>query len=420
MLRVRAFFAPILPCCLDHRIFSVDEDIPGQDAASLALFRKLGLSRYEIQLFFNAFNAVDADRSGTLDEFEFGDAVGDLQPGGAEAFGESELTGKLFGSFDLDHSTQSEGLDFKEFVVSIWNYATYSQSELSRFAFFNLCELDPHTNLLDYQQAKDYLRHFSRGGDEKTEASLQKACQQMDVDADGHIDMDEFVKWTSKHPASILPLIRAQTQLQTNILGKAFWKRQLAKRDDVLKHNALEHMTDADLQRALDAQKGLDIENDADHSIHNARSFHNDKSITPFQTEPRQKEQKHYVNELTTKSATKKLAQLKHQAGNKDGEDESLDLKSKYVYKPKAKKKNGHRGRATTTKRGREEVSAAMMRVEAIRRKQRLKERQRAEMVGDSKLANREKNVEKHYGKYSRATVNRKLLRRLSFSSTSG
>ena len=77
---------------------------------------------------------------------------------------------------------------------------------------------------------------------------------------------------------------------------------------------------------------------------------------------------------------------------------------------PKAEKKKGHRGH--------EEVSAAMMRVEAIRRKQRLRERQRKQMAGDSKLVNREKTVERHYG-YSRATVNRKLLRRLSFTSSS-
>ena len=126
MMTLRAKLAPILPCCLDYRVFAVDDSIPGQDAASVALFRKLGLSRHEIQLFYDAFNAVDANRSGTLDAFEFGDAVGDLQPSDVENFGESELAGKLFGSFDLDHGTQSEGLDFKEFVVSIWNYATYS------------------------------------------------------------------------------------------------------------------------------------------------------------------------------------------------------------------------------------------------------------------------------------------------------
>jgi Ca2+-binding EF-hand superfamily protein len=408
MMTLRAKLAPILPCCLDYRVFAVDDSIPGQDAASVALFRKLGLSRHETELFYDAFNAVDANRSGTLDAFEFGDAVGDLQPSDVENFGESELAGKLFGSFDLDHGTQSEGLDFKEFVVSIWNYATYSQSELSRFAFFNLCELDARTNLLEYRQAKDYLRHFARDGGDKTEESLQKACEQMDADADGHIDMNEFVKWTAKHPASILPLIRAQTQLQTNIMGRTFWKKQIAKRDDVLDANTQEHMTDEDLQRALNAQKGLDLERDADHSIHHARSFHNDETITPFQTEPKRKEQKHYVNELTTKSATEKLASLKkQQTGNK------------YIYKPnKAKQKKSHRDRGTTTRRGGEEVSAAMMRVEAIRRKQRLKEKQRAKVAGDSKLAHREKNVEKHYGSYSRATVNRKLLRRLSFSSS--
>ena len=90
----------------------------------------------------------------------------------------------------------------------------------------------------------------------------------------------------------------------------------------------------------------------------------------------------------------------------------------KYIHKTSADKKRTQSRKALErTNRGVEEMSAAMMRVEAIRRKQRLKEKQRKKKLEGSMLGNREKNIEKHFGSYSRATVNRKVLRRLSYSS---
>ena len=131
-------FCRCCPCFGSSVVFAPNDTV-GQSKTNIQQLKRLGLTDFELQSFYDVFSQLDDDESGTIDHYEFSDAIGSTTD---IIQGDAKLNDALFGTFDLDHGKQSEGLDFSEFVITIWNYATYSETELARFAFFNLCECD--------------------------------------------------------------------------------------------------------------------------------------------------------------------------------------------------------------------------------------------------------------------------------------
>ena len=162
------------------------------------------------------------------------------------------------------------------------------------------------------------------------------------------------------------------------------------------------HMSEKDIDRALHANQDIVVGDEDSHEIHNARSFRADETLVPFQTAPKPKTSTSaaYVNTLTSKELKRKM---------KEKEDKEKNV-NPYAYQPQKKKKN-----SIKHKRGHEEASAAMMRCEAIRRKQKANDKKRAGIESSLGGKKNEKNVLiSQGGQYHRATVNRKILRKLS------
>jgi Ca2+-binding EF-hand superfamily protein len=391
-------------CYCQETIF-VPNSAVGQSNDDVSQLKRLGLSDTDIQSFYSVFSQLDDDASGTIDHYEFSDAIGTTTD---IIEGHAGVNDALFGTFDLDHGSASDGLDFREFVVTIWNYATYSESELARFAFFNLCKVD-RSGTLSYGQVKEFLKMFASAGTSGNAESASKIQQDllaMDTNGDQQIDLDEWLKFTNTHKRVMVPLLKAQSNLQQRVMGTAFWKEQLKDKEHTMKQLLHANMSEKDLNRALHANRDIIVGDEDDHDIHNVRSFRADETLVPFQIAPRPKKPTTgaYKNTLTSK-------ELKRKVLEKEKETEG----NPYAYKPQKKKNSTAASLSKRRRHEQEEASSAMMRVEAIRRKQAANDQRRHNLGGALGGKKQEKNtIHREGGKYHRATINRKILRRFS------
>jgi serine/threonine-protein phosphatase 2B regulatory subunit len=87
------------------------------------LFSALKLTRSDVNQLLEMFNRVDLDGSGSVDLIELLTLL-DID--------RTRFTEQIFTIFDSDGSGK---LDFREFVLSVWNYCTVGDASLDIFAF---------------------------------------------------------------------------------------------------------------------------------------------------------------------------------------------------------------------------------------------------------------------------------------------
>ena len=152
----------------------------------------------------------------------------------------------------------------------------------------------------------------------------------MDTNGDRMIDLDEWMKFTHNHKRIMLPLIKAQSNVRHRIMGINFWKRQMATKENTMRHLLQVNMHDKDITRALHANCNVVVGDEDDHAVHSARSFRADETLVPFQTAPRPKEASSaaYHNTLTSKETERKVQKKKEK--EKEGSNP-------YAYRPKKK-----------------------------------------------------------------------------------
>lgn len=85
-------------------------------------FQAMQLNKSEVRKLFNVFRVVDADGSGNvgLNEMLIHIQVEN-----------TPFSEKIFSIFDADRSGE---IDFKEFVLALWNFCTLTKSTLGRYS----------------------------------------------------------------------------------------------------------------------------------------------------------------------------------------------------------------------------------------------------------------------------------------------
>lgn len=144
----------------------------------------------------------------------------------------SLLTAQLF---DHDGSGQ---IDFREFVVSMWNYCTFTQQALVEFAF-DLYDLDGsgEIDLKEMQLIVKEVYGDSFRTSQYAKKIMEKVAQlgqdsgDMAIANVTVIDKPQFARFTQKHPAMLFPAFRLQQELQKRVMGIQFWKKAAKKRD---------------------------------------------------------------------------------------------------------------------------------------------------------------------------------------------
>jgi Ca2+-binding EF-hand superfamily protein len=89
-----------------------------QFAGWMETFAAMKLSKGEVQKLYKIFRAVDVDGSGEIALAELLVHI-DLE--------RTSFTKRIFSIFDEDSSGE---IDFKEFVIALWNYCTLTKSTL--------------------------------------------------------------------------------------------------------------------------------------------------------------------------------------------------------------------------------------------------------------------------------------------------
>ena len=94
-------------------IFVPNDTVPGQDEAAMLDFKKLQIPVDDINRLFSCFLEIDTDGSGeiSLDEFY---AFFKLK--------RSVFSDMAFGLMDEDKSGE---IDFREFILTLWNFCSY-------------------------------------------------------------------------------------------------------------------------------------------------------------------------------------------------------------------------------------------------------------------------------------------------------
>lgn len=89
----------------------------------LELFRSLTLSQSNVNKLLAKFHKVEADDSGSVDTVKLLKSL-DIEP--------TRFAGQIFTVFDNDGSGK---VDFREFVIALYNYCTVNPAALDNFAF---------------------------------------------------------------------------------------------------------------------------------------------------------------------------------------------------------------------------------------------------------------------------------------------
>eukprot|EP00752_Nemacystus_decipiens_P017937 g16080.t1 len=174
-------------------------------------FEALQLSEEQVRLMWDEYCKIDEDKSGEISLWELFEAL-DMK--------QSKFTKRIFRIFDEDGSGS---VDFREFVMSLWNYCTLSKAALIMFAF-DLYDND-NSGEIDLAEVELLLREvYGREFPSNTQAqAIMAKLRGGDVGMERNINVDQFREFCRTHPAVLYPAFVLQTQMQEKILGSKFW-----------------------------------------------------------------------------------------------------------------------------------------------------------------------------------------------------
>ena len=109
-------------------------------------FESLGLKEDDVARLHEQFLKIDKDGSGTIELWEMLDHL-DLK--------RNRFAKRVFAIFDVDGSNE---IDFKEFVVALWQYCTLGRAQLIMFAF-DLYDRDS-SGAIDFEEFNTMLKEL--------------------------------------------------------------------------------------------------------------------------------------------------------------------------------------------------------------------------------------------------------------------
>ena len=162
------------------------------------------------------FDKADGDGSGIMNQTEWLMYL-DIE--------KTEFNEKIFSIVDFDESGE---MDFREFVMCCWNYASAKPVDLVNFAFF-MYSMDGA--LLKGHEVLVMLRHVFGETIEinKQSRKMRDELMFMCEEYNG-IDLSQFGTYVKKHMMLLEPCFQFQRLLRSRVIGHRFWKRQTKKR----------------------------------------------------------------------------------------------------------------------------------------------------------------------------------------------
>lgn len=182
---------------------------------------------FDCKQTFEALRIRTDDVARLHEQFEDIDQDGSSRISLEEFFAWSGLRKSVFGKrvFSLFDDDGSGELDFREFVVSLWNYLTADKLSLISFAF-DVYDAD-RSGTIDTTEFGSMLKEVY-GEKMKTNShaiKIQEKIKNFSGISPGQVSKHEFVSFCRTHPALLFPTFQIQKSLQQSVCGEHFWDR---------------------------------------------------------------------------------------------------------------------------------------------------------------------------------------------------
>lgn len=140
-----------------------------------------------------------------------------------------EKTTFAFRCFSIIDQDQSGVIDFKEFLIGLWNICSFDEYALLRFSFqlfdtdqSGYIELEEVEELIKSVQGTKFERHVMK--------FVRKVLKECDKNNDGRISMHELYYLHKQLNTLFLPAFAFQLHLREEFYGNKFWTEVAAKR----------------------------------------------------------------------------------------------------------------------------------------------------------------------------------------------
>ena len=184
-------------------------------------FEALALRDHEIYKMYKVYQKVDVDGSGSIELIELLTHI-DID--------RTPFAERIFSIFDEDGSGE---IDFREFVLSLWNYCTLGKSILDLFSF-DLYDRDS-SGALSVQEIEGMCKDIY-GKTYKSNMQAKGIMRELgNLGRDDDLDLEFFCKFCRTHQALLFPCFRLQEVLRKSCLGTSFWERHSQRRVELCK-----------------------------------------------------------------------------------------------------------------------------------------------------------------------------------------
>jgi Ca2+-binding EF-hand superfamily protein len=186
------------------------------------LYDALLLSENDIGRLLYVFHKIDHDKGGSIDIAELL-AFLDLE--------KTPWSRRIFTILDEDGNGT---VDFREFVVALWNYCSLGRSTLPLFAF-DTFDVDSSGRLTPDEVVAMLKEMYGRTYNDSPHAKL--CAQELDKLGLQHEDIgvEQFKNFAFNHPALLFQAFNVQEVCRVRIMGKPFWDWHSNKRLQISK-----------------------------------------------------------------------------------------------------------------------------------------------------------------------------------------
>ena len=197
--------------------FTLKDDVIGQDAEAMKVFQLLELTQDDLNKLYTLFKKLDKRK---LERVTIESVLKHI---GVQ---KSKLSTRIVRSADVDHDGR---LNFKEFVLNCWTFATKDIEGVCGYAFDNFDK--DGSGELSIDEVRDMVRDVHFGYQTEQEMTITKVTSEVDqllkvMDTDGRsqrISKQEFLGHCLEFRQLLNPALLIQQRINENIIGPSFW-----------------------------------------------------------------------------------------------------------------------------------------------------------------------------------------------------